>query len=103
MNIGKADVLDCEPATDCLSETCNVTDVLTGHGATLVLFPCDKPPALQILLNSPTGSDSVGKFDSRNPSRTTGVPLGDDGGFEFQINVEWPTPRTASLSAAIVV
>jgi hypothetical protein len=99
-NIGKARVLDCERTPDCLSQICNVSEGLFGHGATLLLFPCDQPPALEILLNSPEGSGTVGKFDSSTPSRTTGVPLNDQG-FQFQITVVWATPRTASIMVNI--
>ena len=100
-NIGNSEHLDCVRSVDCLRTTCNVTDHFDGYGATLELFPCYRPPGLEILLISPDAITSVGEFDSSRPSRTTGVPLNDeeeDGlSAEFQITVSWPTAQTASI------
>ena len=100
-NIGKARKLDCERSADCLSQTCNVTDVFIGYGATLLLFPCDQPPAFEILFNSPKGSNTVEKYDSSTPSRSTAVPLSEEpDGYELEITVFWATPRTAAITVS---
>ena len=104
-NIGNAEQLDCLRTVDCLSVTCNVTSLFEGYGAKMDLFPCHRPPGLEIFLISPNATTSVGEFDSSMPSRTTGVPLNNEEGeggltAEFQITVSWAIQQTATVKVS---
>ena len=97
-SIGNSSALQCDRSSDCLSLDCNATET-SGDGAILHLFPCDNPPAIEIIFKSLLGQSSVGKFDSSNPSRTTGVPLAGD--VEFQLTVSWVTTQTATITVCV--
>ena len=61
----------------------------------MVLLPCNRLPALKLLLKSPTGTTSLGEFDSSHPVRTTVASLSET--VDFEITVSWATPQIATI------
>ena len=92
--IANIEVLQCQRNDDCLSLDCDAID-MEGFGAVLYLFPCDRPPAIELISKTPLGNSSVGKFNS-SQTRTTVIDLGN--GTEFQTTISWITNQTASIS-----
>ena len=96
--IDSSPLLDCDINENCLSMDCNVTS-FAGHGAILILLPCDRPlPALKLLLKSPSGTTSLGKFDSSEPRRTTTASLSDAA--TFVITISWASTNIATIEVA---
>ena len=93
-NIGNSALLQCQRSDDCLFLDCNATSI-AGFGAVLHLYPCDKPPAIELLFKKPDGLSPVGKFNSSDPI-TANIYLNIT--TKFEITVSWITNQIFSFS-----
>jgi hypothetical protein len=65
----------------------------------LHLYPCDKPPAIELFFKTPDGLSPVGEFNSSDPI-TANIYLNIT--TKFEITVSWITNQIFSFSSRVV-